>query len=78
MTETNLKSAHVLNCVDQRCDSNSWWTNYMLDDILFCTQLLVTHVVTTFSVGDNHDILEIYLTCGPKQQNDRSFSLSLL
>ena len=33
----------------------------MLGDILISTQLLVTHLVTTFFVNDNHDILGIYL-----------------
>ena len=41
----------------------------MLDDILFSTQLLVTFTNTKFSVGDKHDILGIYLACGPRQQN---------
>ena len=51
----------------------------MFDDILFGTQLLVTYLVMTFSVGDNHDILGIYLACTwDNQQNEHSFSLSLL
>ena len=58
----------------------------MLDDILFSTQLLITHLITTFSVGDNHDILGIYLTCGPQQQNvhawvqqsEKTYSFSFL
>ena len=33
----------------------------MLGDILFSTQLLVTHLVTTFSLGDNHDTVGIFL-----------------
>ena len=33
--------------------------NHMLGDILISTQLLVTHLVTTFSVGDNRDIVGI-------------------
>ena len=40
----------------------------MLGDILFRIQLLVTHLVTAFFVGDNHDILGIYVACGLKQQ----------
>ena len=50
----------------------------MLDDILFSTQFLVTHLVTTFSPYDNHDILGIYLVCGPKLQNEHAFSLCLV
>ena len=57
------------------CVSNNWWVNHMLSDILFTTQLLGTHLVTTFSGGDNQDILGIYLACDPKQQNKPSFSL---
>ena len=38
----------------------------MLGDILFSN--LVTHLVATIFVGDNHEILEIYLDCGPKQK----------
>ena len=37
----------------------------MLGDILFSTQFLITHLVTTFSVGDN---LGIYLACDPKHK----------
>ena len=44
---------------------------------LFGTQLLVTHLVMAFFVGDNHDILGICLA-GPKQQNRHSFSLCLV
>ena len=40
----------------------------MIDDILFSTQLLNTHLVTTFSPKDNHDILGIYLVFGPKHK----------
>ena len=40
----------------------------MLDDILFSTQLLITHSVMTFSGCDNHDIFGIYLAYGPKEQ----------
>ena len=36
--------------------------------------LALTHSLTTFSVGDNYDILGIYLACGPKQQNGHYFS----
>ena len=43
----------------------------MLGDIF----LFVTHLVMTFSVGDVHDILGIYLACSSKQH---SFSLCLL
>ena len=46
----------------------------MLHDILFSTQLLITHFVTTFSSNDNHDILGIYLVCGLKQHNEHAFS----
>ena len=49
----------------------------MLSDILFSTQLLITHLVMTFAVGDNHDFLGIYLDCGPKQQNEHDLSLCL-
>ena len=35
----------------------------MLGDIFCITQLLVIHLVMTFSVGDSHDIRGIYLTC---------------
>ena len=49
---------------------NSWRINHMFGDILFSTQLLVIHLVTKFSVGDNHDILGIYLACDPKHQNE--------
>ena len=48
----------------------------MLGDILFSTQLLVTHLVTTFSVGDNNDIFGIYLACGQKYQNEHVSSCS--
>ena len=48
MTETTLKTAHVHNWDDQCRDSNSWRINHMLGDILISTQLLVTHLVTTF------------------------------
>ena len=54
MTETMLKLAHVHNSDDQRRDSTSWWINHMLGDILFGSQFLVPHLVTTFSVGDSH------------------------
>ena len=69
MTETKLKSAHEHNWDDQRWNPNSWKINHMLGDIMFGTQFLVTHLVTTFSVGDNHD--------SPKQQNKHSYSLCL-
>ena len=48
---------------DPRWDWNSWCSKHMLGDILFSTQLLVTHFVTIFSFCDNHDILGIYLAC---------------
>ena len=59
---------HERYCDDQMWDSNSWWSNHMLDDILFSTQFLVTHLVATYCVGDNRDILGMYLACGSKQQ----------
>ena len=52
--------------------------NHVLGNILFSIQLLVTHLVTTFCVGDYHDIPGIYLACGPKHQNKHSFSFCLL
>ena len=55
--------------VDQ---SHAWWH-------IFSTQLLmIIHWVTTFCVGDNHDILGISLSCGFKQQNEHAFSLCLV
>ena len=71
-----LISAH--NWDDQGWDSKSWWINYMLDDILFSTQLIITYLVTTISVGDVHNIFGIYLACGHKQQNKYAFSLCLV
>ena len=52
-------------------------TNHMPGDILSSTQILITHLVTSFSIGDNHDILGIYLACRPKQQNEHVYSLRL-
>ena len=71
MDEAKLKSAHVHNWDDQKWDSNSWWINHTLGDILFSIQLLITHMVTTFSVEDNHDILGIYLVCSAKQKEQK-------
>ena len=48
MTETKLKSAHVHHWDDQWRYSNSKRINHMLGDLLISTQLLVTHLVTTF------------------------------
>ena len=52
----------------------------MLGDILFSTHCLFsgTNLVTTFSVGDNHAILRVYLACGPKQKNEHAFLFCLL
>ena len=46
----------------------------MLGDIFGSTQLLITHLVTTFSVGAIYDILGIYLARGVKQQNELALS----
>ena len=48
MTETKLKSDHVHNRDDQWRYSNCWRINHMIGDILISTQLLVSHLVTTF------------------------------
>ena len=62
LTYTKLRWSEVRH---KQC----WWTNHMLDDILFSTQLLITHMVTIFSVDDNHGgILGIHVASrGPKQ-----------
>ena len=78
ITEMKLKLDHVHNWDDQRWDSNSWSTTHIIGDILFSIQLLITYLVTTFCVGDNHEILGICFACGPKQQNGHSFSLWML
>ena len=41
-------------------------------------KLVVTHLVMTFYVGDNHVILRINLACGTKPQNEHAFLLCLV
>ena len=50
----------------------------MLGDIV-CNQLLVSHLVTTFSVGDHTDSHGRYAVGarGAKKQNEHGFSLSV-
>ena len=77
MTETKIKSARAHNWDDKRWDSNSWWTNHMLGDIWFSTQLLVTHLVTTLLSVIIATFLEYTgcRMCGANQQNEYTFSL---
>ena len=48
------KSCYEFYCANQRWNSNSCYDHHMLGD-MFCNQLLVSHLVATFSVGDQHD-----------------------
>ena len=62
-------------CDDQMRASNS---DIVLGDIV-CNQLLVSHFVTTFSVGDHPDIHARYAVraSGSMKQNELAFSLCL-
>ena len=62
MTEMKLKSAQVHNRDDLWRYSNSWRINHVLGDILNSTQLLVTHLVTTFLLAKVTTFLE-YTRC---------------
>ena len=62
LTETNSCQRHEVYCDDQRCDSNSCCDPHMLGNIL-CNQLLVSHLVVTFSVGDYHDSHLVDMRC---------------